>query len=181
MEWLPDLGLDLFVTTIGFLLALFGEAAYGKIKELEDARQCINDIKKELIDIKEVIQKVNPEKNIYIDPIKTPIWDGITNTNKIQLLVKLQQYNKKKKNDEGIWYKNIFLVYNQIKEFNKWCNLLTNLIVEQGTNNNYTQAIINELKNMKENIFLKNSVDNIKKISLDEIIIQLDAIKAKGE
>ncbi len=151
MEWLKDMFIEmdwrqfipsLVATIIGIFGPFWIQSMIEKVNKKKAALKMICQIKRELKDIAKEIKKLEDNKR-YIDPIKTPIWTGIQNTNEISLLTILRKKKKKanKQKSEQLesvtqndivdennkpqsdWYKAVYSIYGLIDEFNKWCNL----------------------------------------------------------
>lgn len=188
LDYLITFGMDVLVTIIGFWLALKGNDYQEKRKEINSAKQCINDLKEELKNIDLLIKSLdNFDEGCYIDPLKTPVWTGLKNTNKLQLLAKLRQDQINKK-EEVLWYNLLFEVYERIEEFNKWCNLFTEkaysaLLMQKmsGGKNilDCTQPILHNIYAIREQLLTSNDDENILKnvVSITDVIKKLDNIK----
>lgn len=181
--------LDLIITFIGFGLALKGEDEREKRGEIESALQCIVDIKNELAEVRKQLDNdnIDIENKCYIDPLKTPVWDGLIYTNKLQLLTKLKQ-TMEKKGKSVYWYKQLFEIYDYINEFNKWSNLFTekyfDLMINNEINNSekiisISESIINSLIQIKNKLLANNINCNNDNCCLDNIISILDNLKLK--
>ncbi len=107
-------------TVIGFGLTLGGQAFFEWKKNIKSAKQCLRSIITELERIKDddISNIVPSDPNMFI---RTPVWDGISDAYRINMLKdKSQEKNKKK-----LWYTHLFEMYNLIKEFNKWSAIYT--------------------------------------------------------
>lgn len=110
----------LIATFIGFGLALFGSFLYDAIKEHNEKKIVIRNLRNELIEIQSEIAIIatalNNEDNndvpLWIFPIKTYVWDSIT-TNKLELI------------SEKLWYKELLCIYHGIHEYNTWHKIRT--------------------------------------------------------
>ena len=174
---------------IGFWLAIKGDNKQEKKKESEDAKQCIKELITELEDIK--VNLINPEFNprekCYIDPLKTPVWNGLISSNSIQCLSKQKQKMEVKRKNV-IWYKHLFEVYGQIKEFNMWCNLLSEQIASSSIMIDSNQQKILDalspiyvsLENLRAELLQSadNSDNSPDETSLNELIAELNATMA---
>lgn len=172
---------DIIVTFFAFWLALKGNSYQEKKKDNADAKQCIEDLADELNEIKNNLVELDLNNECYIDPLKTPVWDGIVLTNKIQLLAKYNQKKRKSKNTIK-WYKQLFEIYGKIDEFNNWCNLLSeknySAIIHFGLQNDQkirlcTDSICKSLEKIKEQL-LRSSNEVVKDdISIDLLVESL--------
>ena len=115
--WNPDWAQfwpSIIATVVGFGLAIvFQQVIYDAIKDnVTNRNKAINQIQRiceELGDIIEILssdaksgEALDPESTSYIDPIKTPIWEAILNTNEIQNIV---EYFEKKTKPHWIFKK----------------------------------------------------------------------------
>ncbi len=94
---------SLIATIVGFLLALlFQQILYNAITGRKKAKAQIIKIKNELSDIVREITLIIDEETenqttlAYIDPIKTPVWDAVLNTNELQLISDYLDKSRKK-------------------------------------------------------------------------------------
>lgn len=144
---------SIIATVIGFLLAiLFQQVIYEIIKSKflnrRRAEELIKDIKKELDKIYFELSKLD-RNSAYVNPLKTPVWDGILNTNELALLERykrakvskkhLKKLNKisgfRDKNEAFIsaipeksrinLYDRIVTVYSVISDYNEWNRIIT--------------------------------------------------------
>ena len=173
---------------LGFWLALKGDSRQEKKKDTDDAMQCIHELITELVKIKGYLNdsSFNTSTKCYIDPLKTPVWNGLISSNSIQYLSK-QKQKMESKGKNVLWYKHLFEVYGQIKEFNMWCNLfsehLFNASIIIGNNNRerISDALIpiNITLDILKSKLLQNSsvVDSSpNETSLDELINELENV-----
>lgn len=125
---------SVLATLIGFILAIvFQQYLYEKIKDFILNRRRIKSQIRKLKDelTKEVMNLCLDIESLYIDPIKTPVWDGVLNTNEIRLLGDYFKSKEKKltsrfgqPNGKPLDIcENLFIVYGLISEYNKWWNL----------------------------------------------------------
>lgn len=129
---------------LGFWLAIKGDNSQEKKKETENAMQCIRELINELNTIKEQLKdsSFNTNTKCYIDPLKTPVWNSLISSNGIQSLSK-QKQKMESKGKSVVWYKQLFEMYGQIKEFNMWCDLFSEQVfyasILTGNNNGEKQ------------------------------------------
>lgn len=140
MDWKQFIP-SLIATIIGIFGPFWIQSRVEKSNKKKAALKMISQIISELKDIAVEIKKLEDNKR-YLDPIKTPIWTGIQNTNECSLLTILQKKPKKVKrsknaqkeakaqnvttdeaNKNNDWYKAIYSIYGLVDEFNKWWNL----------------------------------------------------------
>lgn len=187
-EYLPSFGLDIIVTFIGFFLALKGEKLNERRKDKEDAIQCLDDIREELILISSYINKLDLQRKCYISPLKTPVWNGMIGTNKVQLLTKYQQAMHKKRMST-VWYDHLFEVYGSIDEFNRWCDLFTEtnyeamlLFDEPDKIVQRTNSILQSLYELKSKLTQERQPDSKYDgfTSINELISEINNIEMKG-
>lgn len=151
MEWLHEMFIEmdwrqfipsLIATIIGIFGPFWIQSMIEKWNKKKAALKMISQIKGELKDIVGDIKQLGDNKR-YIDPIKTPIWTGIQNTNEGSLLTilrkKAKSGNKQKRGQQEVanqnvtadvsnraktdWYKAVYSTYGLIDELNKWWNL----------------------------------------------------------
>jgi len=183
LEYLLDFGISVLVTVIGFWLALQGNLWQERRKEIADAKQCLNDLKEELLYIDAQLKGIcDFENSCYIDPLKTPVWTGLTNTNKLQLLAKLKQ-SMESRGEDVSWYFLLFEIYDEILEFNKWCNLFTeknyHAVLIHNSNEEIalrTSSILANLYALRDKLLLdsKDSTDSV--VSVHEVVQHLEKI-----
>ena len=117
----------LVATVIGTLIGIFGpfylQSLHERKNKRKKAMQCLHDIQDELSGLQEQFNGIK-ESDIYLSPIKTPIWDSLINTNEIQLLSILNHRCVKGTRVAKI-SKQLFQVYDLIKEYNLWWNMYT--------------------------------------------------------
>ena len=135
---------SVLATVIGFFLALvFQQGIYeilkSKILNRIKAKALITDIKKELERILNDLTGLSLviDKAFFVDPIKTPVWEGILNTNEVELLARFKNVKLSKRilKDENLikkygaeelknlqfnLYDMIFSVYGVVQDYNKW-------------------------------------------------------------
>jgi hypothetical protein len=126
---------SIVATLFGFGLAIIGERIYDFIKDKSEQNILSLAFKKELMKIAVEMDDIDL-KLMYIDPIKTPIWESSLSTNKVALLHK------------EIWYGDLFRCYAILKEYNDWHNVRTSLILNSHDNQNekdYKEKITQKL------------------------------------
>ena len=154
---------SVLATLVGFILAIvFQQYLYEKIKDLilnrNRVKNQIRKLKDELT--KEVLQLCLAVESLYIDPIKTPVWEGVLNTNEIQLLDDFFKAKEKKltarfgkSNGKPLDIcEKLFEVYGLISEYNKWWNLYSEQRVA-GREANKLFGIVTYLENSKNKLY----------------------------
>ena len=91
-----------------------------KRENREKAFIILGQIKDELNDVLTDLKNDNKYKaeDLHIDPITTPVWDRLKNTNELSLLTIIP-------NDKLDWLKDLYSIYDSIDKFNKWTNIYT--------------------------------------------------------
>lgn len=147
--------IELFVTFLGFALAIIGERITVYIKSRSDAKELKILIKEELenvyIDLKQF-----DEGTLDIQPLTISSWDSACNTGQLSLL----NFTTRDK---------LFRVYNNIKEFNSWCLVQTNYYFEKEKLN---VMLIEELRRIKKDL-LKDNYDD-EDLSILKVIKMLE-------
>ena len=131
MDWTEFIP-NLIATFVGIFMPFFIQVRVEKSQKHDEAIHRIENIKTELTDIANIMIKLNYNQ-IHIDPIKTPIWDGLVNTNELLLIANAPEKKKYRKGiqckneatHEVDWYTLIYKIYGMIDEYNKWWNLYT--------------------------------------------------------
>ena len=152
-DWTQFLS-GLVATIIGTIIGIFGPFYLKSINDRRNKRnraiQCLHDIKKELMGINEQFGAIK-DTDIYISPIKIPVWDSLINTNEIQLLYML----KTKLLNTTDLTKQIFQIYDLIGEYNLWWNM-------------YTQGAVVGARAQKDLSSIKAFIETSKTILLSE-------------
>lgn len=178
---------SLIATFIGIFGPFWVQSKIEKYRKNVDALNKVMQIKNELIRIREDLKSLNDNQR-YIDPIKTPIWIGIQNSNELSLLSTLRNsHNKQKKkhvaNKEDAvndWYYAIFSVYGQIEELNKWWNLYTSLRAEGKDLKKEKECIEQIQNNLSDEKNNSGDVESIPQlIKLLDNIININATREK--
>ena len=93
---------------------------------MKERKVLIKNLKIELNEMQNEIEKISVALNrknetnviLWVIPIKTYIWDSITN-NKIELL------------SDKEWYKELLYIYHTVHEYNKWHMLRTQSAINE--------------------------------------------------
>lgn len=121
-DWTQFLS-GLMATIIGTLIGIFGpfclQAKENHKHEKHRALEYLHDINQELNEVKLQFMRIK-DANLYLSPIKTPLWDSLINTNEIHLLSLLKI--KKEITSKNL-IKQLFQVYDLIKEYNLWWSM----------------------------------------------------------
>lgn len=170
---------SLVATLIGFVLAIvFQQIVYEKIKavlfESNKAKKLLAEIKKELNDVcatlhrhgKEISDAENGKYAMfYVDPIKTPLFDGMLNENAFPYLTKykkarLSRNYLKSVNRDGLKrtrinvYNLILSVYDTIRDYNKWWNIYSESWAS-GNDSKRMKDVANAIDSMEKNLCSK--------------------------
>jgi hypothetical protein len=148
MEYFFQFLVDLTATTIGVFLAIIAQKhrEYSiKNKEVEEMKEKIKTELKEVINTTKDISIRNNE--LFLFPIKTPVFKAYVDSTKITLLDKYQ------------WYNNLLIVYKYIDDFNLWHNLKAEKSFDK--NADYLEKINDGLKIVENNILESNVINEI--------------------
>ena len=110
---------SIVATVIGIFGPFYLQSVSEKRGKKKRAIQFLRDIDSELNDVARQLRSVG--NDIYINPIKTPMWDSLINTNEIQLFPLLK--SKKNSNNMSNLTKQLFRIYGYIGEYNSWWNM----------------------------------------------------------
>ncbi|MBD5585696.1 MAG: hypothetical protein HDQ88_11490 [Clostridia bacterium] len=136
---------SLVATIVGIFVPFLIQRRVDKNHRINDALQHLCVIRDELLSVKDQIAEIARENfdGLHLAPIKTPIWDGLRNSNGLILISELhnellkKEKGKKAQAENTIakkdWYERIFSVYSGIDEYNRWWNLYSDKVFEQGT------------------------------------------------
>ena len=113
MDWRQFIP-SLIATIVGIFGPFWIQSRLEKANKKKSALSLLEQIRDELNETFNTINGLEDNKR-YIEPVKTPVWDGVKNTNEISLLTAIKS--------SEVWYKKIFSIYGGIDEFNKWWNL----------------------------------------------------------
>lgn len=153
-------------TVLGFLLALKGEANREEKKDVQDAKQSIKDIIDELKKLNRInFISTNGARLYYIDPLKTPIWQGLISTNRLQLIAKLRQ-KKEQACEDTSWYSELLILYDLIEEFNNFVNLYTEnsfqtMITSTEIDDENIDSVISKLSALQESLFDETNSETV--------------------
>lgn len=145
---------SMIATLVGFILALLGQWAAGKLHNYFLKKDLKSRIGQELMLIKNQLGNYS-DTELDMHPLKTPTWDEAISSGQICILqMEIRAC--------------LFKVYSLIQEYNSWSRVQANYYF---ANNKYNDLLTKELKNLKVSLLSKND----KKTSID------DAISALGE
>lgn len=200
MEWLHEMIFEmdwkqfipsLIATIIGIFGPFWIQRRIEKSKQRTDALDRVEQLKSELGGVLKTIEDLNDEEERYIDPVKTPVWTGLQNTNESSLLSVLRKKPKNKKSDKKKcsheevetnssgeqnivtdvvfdqnenWYNTVYALYGRIEEYNKWWNLYST----QRAAGREARALHNEkvcISNVKEKLCSKTLQKDGKEIT----------------
>lgn len=139
LDWFQIL-LELFITFLGFLLAIWSGRISDGIKVKHDKDELRRMIKEELKKIYEDLNEIN-EEMLDVQPLRIPLWESAINTGQLSLL-------------DFLTREKLFRVYNAIKEFNSWSLIHTGYYFEKETQN---KLLIQELRKIKEELLKSDS------------------------
>ncbi len=115
MDWIKEMIFEmdwkqfipsLVATIIGIFGPFWIQSRIEKSKQKKDALEKVKQLKSELRTMLNTIKDLKDDEERYIDPVKTPVWTGMQNTNESSLLSvlrkkpKADKKNKKRNNSE---------------------------------------------------------------------------------
>lgn len=114
MDYIFQFLVGFTATTLGVFLALFLQKRHERSKKNREAEEIKEKIKVELVDAIHTIKITRERKDeLFLSPIKTPVFKAYVDSTKITLL------------DKYTWYDNLLNLYKYIDDFNAWHNLKT--------------------------------------------------------
>jgi hypothetical protein len=114
LEYVSQFLIGLSATTLGVFLGLFLQKRYERSKKNKEAEEIKGKIKVELDDAIHTIKTTRERKDeLFLSPIKTPVFKAYVDSTKITLL------------DKYPWYDDLLNLYKYIDDFNAWHNLKT--------------------------------------------------------
>lgn len=134
-------------TIIGIFGPFYLQSLIEKRNKKRRAIQHLHDIKKELMSINEQLLAVQMS-DIFINPVKTPLWDSLINTNETQVFSLLN--SKIAGSTISNFTKQIFQIYDLISEYNSWWNM-------------YSQGAVVGSRSKEELKSIKVFIDQLKK------------------
>lgn len=137
---ITDLILEIFASFMGFGLALIASEISEKIKEYSERVNLLSNIYKELIVVKNTIEKIDPNL-CWIKPLKVPYLKSSIQTQKIALLSS-KKYDK--------IHNNLLELEDLIEDYNLWHELLTKSTAYSGGNRTF--IITNETQEIGKDI-----------------------------
>lgn len=173
MDWKQFIP-SLIATFVGIVVPFLIQAKVEKRHKNSDALQRLEKIKTELSKIASQIIELN-NNHVHLDPIKTPVWDGLVNTNEMLLIADLQK-KKKGREENDDWYNMIYSLYGIIAEYNEWWNLYTEKLFlhNQGVT---LEPILNQLKKLKIVLCFNSFEGDARKIALAELGLKEEDFK----
>ncbi len=149
---------ELFISIIGTIIGIFGpiylQSSNEKKNKKQQAIQYLKDIKKELKGVKEQLEDIK-DTDIYLSPLKTPLWDSLINTNEVQLLKILKHKDKSFCSTDLT--KQLFQIYDLISEYNLWWNMYTQGAVVGARTQEDLTSIITFIENSKKNLLCSDT------------------------
>ena len=129
----------MIATFVGFLLAQMGMRLYNRAKNRSARRDLISSFISELELIRNKLIAMSDAKfeNMMIHPIKMSVWESSINSNK---LILLQSY---------AWYKDLYLCYSGLKDYNEWHNIRTKLVLWHSDEEKFAAGIEELTINLK--------------------------------
>lgn len=171
MDWRQFIP-SLIATIIGIFGPFWIQKRIEKSRQKKDAIERVKQLKSELEKIMSVLNHEINEECRYIDPIKTPVWTGLLNTNESVLFLMLND-NKDKIDKNGNWYDSVYTIYEYIDEYNKWWNLYSSKRAS-GITSSALDGEMNTIKGIKAGLIGKKTIESIP--SIPNIIDLLDNV-----
>lgn len=177
-QFLAGLVSGLIATIIGTIIGIFGPFYLQSVNERKNkkkrASQYLLDVKKELEGMKGQFEAIKTT-DIYISPIKTPVWDSLINTNEIQLL-SLLKYKDNTFNTVNLT-KQLFQIYDLINEYNLWWNMCAQGAVVGARKPDDLGSIIVFINKLKSKLLCDNAEDKEYQKSIKYILDLIEKIK----
>lgn len=171
----PQHLVELFITIIGTIIGIFGpfyvQSNNEKKNKKKQAIQYLKDIRKELKGVKKQLEAIK-DTDIYLSPIKTPLWDSLINTNEVQLLKTLK--HKDKTFSSTNLTKQLFQIYDLINEYNLWWNMYTQGAVVGARTQEELTSIITFIENSKKNLLCNDAHRNEYFISINSTLTTIE-------
>ena len=161
---------ELVATIVGIFGPFYLQFLSEQKRKRNNAIKYLCDIKKELIDINRQLTSIK-ETDIYLNPVKIPVWDSLINTNEIQILSTL---NKKKQSNTIYITKQLFQTYDLINEYNLWWNMYTQGAVVGARSQEDLTSIKVFTDKLKKNILCKNPIKEEYHSSIDQALRMID-------
>lgn len=131
IEW-SDFVLEMIATLVGFALALWGEKLISNAQTRQTKKELKRLFTEELTNVAKKLEKWNSSE-LDIHPLDIPSWEAAINAGQTSLL---DQTTKQR----------LFIVYNNIREFNSWSLIYTNYYFEKEKKNALLNNQLNELQ-----------------------------------
>jgi len=146
MQCIYDFIINLSATAIGVFLGLILDKQREISKRSRETEEIKEKIKSELVDAIHTMKITRTRKNdLFLSPIKTPVFKAYVNSTQITLL------------DKYDWYENLLNLYKDIDDFNAWHNIRTEKSFD------------------KENVMLEKIDDGLKiveKLIIESVVIK---------
>ena len=116
MEYFFQFIIGAMATALGVFLGLFLQKQHEQSRKNKEAEEIKEKIKAELCDAIFVIKKMSKrhDSELFLSPVKTPVFKAYVDLTKITLLAKYP------------WYDKLLKLYKYIDDFNAWHNIKTN-------------------------------------------------------
>ena len=168
----------LVASIIGTIIGIFGPFYLQSVHERKNMKrraiQCLRDVKKELEGMKEQFGAIKAT-DIYLSPIKTPVWDSLININGIQLISMLK--HKDKTLNSVNLTKQLFQIYDLINEYNLWWNMYAQGAVVGARTQDDLDSIIKFIDKSKKKLLCENAEDKEYQKSIKYTLDIIDKIK----
>lgn len=148
MEYFFQFLVSLAATTTGVFLAIIAQKRRERSIKNKEAMEIKEKIKVEITEAINTIKDISTrESELFLSPIKTPVFKAYVNSTKITILDKYQ------------WYNNLLVLYKYIDDLNLWHNLKA----EKSFDNNtvYLEKIKEGIKTVEKNISESNVINEM--------------------
>ena len=136
----------MIATVIAFGLTILGTYLYDNYVERKEKKEFIINLRNELNDmlasLSDTQTKLLDKEEIYlwVNPLKTYIWDSIANTNRLSLISK------------ELWYKDVLEIYHTVREYNTWHMIRTNATIQDQEDTYIEESLKKTSKELEEMI-----------------------------
>lgn len=131
IEW-SDFVIEMIATLVGFALALWGEKLIANAQTRQTKKELKKLFTEELTNVAKRLEKWNSSE-LDIHPLDIPSWEAAISAGQISLL-------------DQITKQRLFIVYNNIREFNSWSHIHTDYYFEKEKKNTLLTNQLNELQ-----------------------------------
>lgn len=169
----------LIATIIGTIIGIFGpfylQSRHERKNKRDRAIQNLLDLKEELEGLKKQFSDIIVTQ-LYLSPIRTPVWDSLINTNEIQLFSMLKY--KSKTSDPVNLTKQLFQIYDSIAEYNLWWNMYAQGAVVGSRTQTDLDSIMRFIDKSQKKLLCENKQDKKYQESVKYTLEMIEKIEA---